>query len=71
MILEKELTAVNKKNGYFSNEVDAIIVYIPQVDKLCYFPIEMLEGKTSLTIRYEDSKNNQQKNIVFAKDYEW
>lgn len=60
-----------QNNGYFKNEVDAIIVYLPQVDKICYFPIEMLEGKTSLTIRYENSKNNQSKNIILVEDYKW
>lgn len=58
-------------NGYQSNEVDAIIVYLPQIDKLCYFPIEMVNSKTTLTIRYKETKSGQTKNIIYAKDYIW
>jgi len=56
---------------YKSNEVDALVVYIPKIDKLCYFPLEIFEGKRKLTIRIEKPKINQIKAIVFAKDYIW
>lgn len=59
------------KEGYSSKEVDVIIVYIPQVDKLCWFPTKLLEGKTTLTIRYEKAKNNQTKNVILVDDYIW
>ena len=59
------------KEGYTKEEVDAIVVYIPQIDELCWFPIEILEGKTTLTIRYERPKNSQTKNIYLAEDYIW
>ena len=31
----------------------------------------MLEGKKTLTIRYEKAKNNQVKNVIYAKDFIW
>lgn len=58
-------------DGYYKNEIDAVIVYLPQIEKLCFFPIEMIEGKTTLTIRYEKTKSGQCKNIIFADDYLW
>lgn len=59
------------KEGYTSKEVDAIIIYIPYIDEICWFPIELLDGKKSLTIRYEKSKNNQSKNVFLVEDYIW
>lgn len=56
---------------YKSTEVDALVVYIPVIDKLCYFPLEIFEGKRKLTIRLEKPKINQTKGIIFAKDYYW
>ncbi|MEK7168401.1 MAG: group I intron-associated PD-(D/E)XK endonuclease [Patescibacteria group bacterium] len=56
---------------YKSTEVDALVVYIPKIDKLCYFPLEIFEGKRKLTIRIEKPKINQVKNLIFAKDYIW
>ena len=59
------------RNGYYENEIDAILVYIPDIDKICYFPINFIAGKTSLTIRYDKTKNSQVKGIIFADDYVW
>ncbi len=56
---------------YKNNEVDALVVYIPMLDKLCYFPLKIFEGKRKLTIRIEKPKINQVKRIIFAKDYIW
>ncbi len=56
---------------YQESEVDALVVYIPKIDKLCYFPLEIFEGKRKLTIRLENPKIKQLKKIIFAKDYIW
>lgn len=69
--LRKEYKNGKRKDGYTKKEVDAIVVYIPQIDEVCYFPIEMVEEKTTLTIRYEKAKNNQVKNVINAKDFIW
>lgn len=56
---------------YNINEVDALVVYIPTIDKLCYFPKNIFLGKRKLTIRISKSKNNQKIGIVAAEDYYW
>lgn len=56
---------------YQENEVDALIVYIPEVDKLCYFPKEIFIGKRKMNIRISPSKNNQTKGVIAAEDYYW
>jgi hypothetical protein len=56
---------------YQNNEVDALVVYIPKIDKLCFFPKAIFVGKKKLSIRVARSKNNQKKRIIAAKDYYW
>lgn len=56
---------------YQSSEVDGLIVYIPRIDKLCYFPLSVFQGKRRLAIRVEKSRNNQKKGVIWANDYYW
>ena len=56
---------------YQENEVDGLIVYIPKIDKLCFFPPKVFLGKYRIHIRYAKSKNNQKKGIINAEDYLW
>jgi hypothetical protein len=65
----------SKKRGaqlpYDSNEIDIIAIYLPKIDKICWFEREVWEGKCKLQIRYEPTKNNQQKGCRLASDYIW
>ena len=56
---------------YSKEEVDALLVYIPLIDRICFFPQEVFCGKTGLTIRLEPSRNGQLKGCVRAQDYLW
>lgn len=56
---------------YTKDEVDAIVVYIKPIDKLCYLPIDIIENKKYISLRYKDSKNNQKKGIYNCSDYFW
>ena len=56
---------------YQKKEVDGLIVYLPKIDKLCFFPTKVFVGKKYLCIRVEPSKNNQKKGILFASEYFW
>ena len=56
---------------YQEAEVDALIVYIPKVDKLCWFPCSAFVGKKALSIRLDPPRNNQKTKIYYATDYFW
>lgn len=56
---------------YNNQEVDALIVYIPKIDKLCWFPPDVFVGKKRLAIRISKSINGQKKKIYYADDYLW
>ena len=70
--------SLNKKsiNGverpyYTKDDIDGLVVYVKPIDKLCYFPIEIISEKKSLMLRYEKSKNNQTTNVWNCSDYLW
>lgn len=62
-----------RKNIYTYNEseVDALVVYIPKIDKLCWFPCEVFVGKKELSIRIDPPLNGQKSKIYYAYDYFW
>jgi len=64
----------NRKKKFYTyqtNEVDALIVYLPQVNRLCWLPPEKYIGKRKIHIRITSPKSGQIKNITFARDYFW
>jgi len=61
----------NKFHTYRKHEVDTLIVYIPKIDRLCFFPPKIFLGKRRLNVRLQKTKTNQTKRIIYAKDYFW
>jgi hypothetical protein len=61
-----------KSSGYeregYKGSVDFFAVYAPVCDETYLIPIEDA-GSTQMTIRYEQSKNNNVKNINWHEDY--
>ncbi len=60
-----------KAHTYQKKEVDGLVVYIPKIDKLCYFPPDIFLGKRTISVRIEKAKTNHVKRIIHAKDYLW
>jgi hypothetical protein len=56
---------------YQEGETDGLIVYIPKIDKLCFFPPEIYIGKRDLCVRITPTKNRQSKKILLAEKYFW
>lgn len=56
---------------YHEDEVDALVVYIPKLDKLCWLPLEVFVGKKRLSVRIEPPKSGQKKGLVLASNYFW
>ena len=56
---------------YTREQIDAILVYLPRIDKTLWFGPEYFEGRTKAYIRIEPSKNGQKQNMTFASDYIW
>ena len=63
----------NKKyirNGY-KNEIDYFIIYCPELDKFYYIHVDDITERNSHVWRVFTPKNNQLKNIIPAKIYEF
>lgn len=56
---------------YQTDEVDALVVYIPKLDKLCWFPADVFIGKKELSIRIDPPLNGQKTRIYYTSDYFW
>jgi hypothetical protein len=61
----------NKNHPYNECEVDAPVVYVQKIDKICWFGPEVFCGKQSLSIRISPAKNGQIKGCLAAEEYLW
>lgn len=62
-----------KKRGrtYSRAEVDVVIAYLPNGDKICWFEPEVFDGKKTLYIRVAPTKNGQRSKCILADDHRW
>lgn len=75
--IELDFRSANRPDGshkrphYTRDEIDVIIVYLPQTDSFYWLPPELWDMRSSLTLRLIPAKNGQTKNCVFAANYLW
>lgn len=60
-----------KTKTYSKDEIDVLLVYVPQVDKVCWFGAEHFDGKPMLIVRYLPTKNGQKYKTRMVGDYVW
>lgn len=53
---------------YTAQEIDALLVYIPKIEEVCWLPPEVWAGKRSITLRYS-GRETRVANCVW--DYIW
>lgn len=56
---------------YTAGELDALVVYIPQVDKLCWFGSDVFANRPSFNLRYEPARNGQKTGVILVQDFVW
>ena len=59
------------RRRYRASEVDALLVYVPQIEKVLRFGAEIFCERASFTVRLEPAKNGQTQSILNALDYIW
>jgi PD-(D/E)XK nuclease superfamily protein len=59
------------RRGYGSGEIDAIAAYCAEIDTCYLLPLSMSVNRTGVQLRLEPTRNNQQRLINWAKDYEF
>jgi hypothetical protein len=61
----------DKNCPYNETEIDVLLVYVPKIDKICWFGPDVFCGKNSLSIRIAPTKNGQVKGCLAAEYYLW
>jgi len=69
--LRKDGKGGPKSKCYSASEVDLILIYVPQVDRVLAFGPEHFDGKGALIIRLAPPKNGQLKNLRMYADFLW
>ena len=68
--LRKETRNNGKKRLYTKDEIDVILVYVPEEDKVLWIDHSKFHNRKSLTIRHIENTKCKQDSI-FVNDYIW
>jgi hypothetical protein len=61
----------NRNHPYDENEIDVLLVYVPKIDKICWFGPEVFSGKQSISVRVAPTRNGQVKGCIAAEYHLW
>jgi PD-(D/E)XK endonuclease len=61
----------NKNCPYNEDEIDALLIYIPKIDKICWFGPEIFNGKQGISIRFAPTRNGRTKGCIAAEEFLW
>lgn len=65
------LTLARRGRRYVKAEIDAILVFIPQLDRIVRLTHEHFDEKREISLRLKPSANGQVKKVRLAEDYYW
>ncbi len=69
--LRKETRGNGKMRTYSPDEIDVVLVYVPQIGKVLWIGPELFAGKQTISFRFQASKNHQKAGVRLAEDFEW
>lgn len=69
--LKRECRNNGYRKQYNKDEIDAVVAYLPEIDKTVWLEPELFEGKWSIMIRLKPAKNGQKKGVTFLEDVIW
>jgi len=74
-VVKVKLTTGNgrtaSRRSYSSEEVDAVVGYVPSVNQLIWIPAKLFDGKTSIYLRTTPTRNGQKKGCVELGSLVW
>src|SRR4029077_8784293 len=76
VVLVRCYSARRNRNGllrrvYAEGEIDAFAAYCPELDRCYFLPFELFAGRTQVPLRLGPCRNNQNRGINWAKDFEF
>ena len=60
-----------RKKCYTREEVDVLLVYVPGIDKVCWFPADLFHNRTGLFVRLLPARNGQKSKCLMADEFVW
>jgi hypothetical protein len=60
-----------RKRLYTEDEIDILLVYIPQIDKICWLRPSAFHNKTGICLRLQPAKNGQRNGCRMVDDFIW
>ncbi len=57
------------RSTYTAEEIDAVAIYCPPLNRCFYVPIEKVAGKSDLRLRLAPARNNQRIGVTLAAEY--
>lgn len=71
MLERKSQSKTAEARRYTEDEIDALMVYIPSLNKVLWFDKEMYSGKSAIMVRTAEAKNGQTKGTFWWEDFVW
>ena len=60
-----------RKRRYSRAEIDALLVYIPQIDQVCWFGPEIFDDTINLQLRMLPTRNGQKRGCLMVEEFVW
>jgi hypothetical protein len=60
-----------RKKCYTADEIDVLLVYLPQIDRVVWFGPEVFNNKATLYLRLQPSKNGQKSGCRMVEEFIW
>ncbi len=60
-----------RKRLYTREEVDVLLVYIPQIDGVCWFEPEVFDSTMNLQLRMLPTRNGQKRGCLMVEEFVW
>jgi hypothetical protein len=60
-----------RKRRYTKEEIDVLLVYVPQLDQVCWLPPDEFHNRSSVSFRVKPARNGQRKRCRMIEDYIW
>jgi hypothetical protein len=67
--LSKKPTTGTRPRISYSDDIDALLVYLPATDSIVWLEREIWHGKHDIYLRHTPSKSNQVKGCLFVADH--
>ena len=69
--LRKDGGRRGKRRKYLSTEIDVLLVYVPELDRVLVFNSEHFHNKSNIMIRLAPTKSGQRAGIKLASQFYW